>query len=78
MRIRFCARKIDAVYFFLLPTLVWYGEDKERENGRIYGVFCYGDTDNDEDYDVDFDFPESEITSFSVLLEKIAANGCLI
>nr|DAI26587.1 MAG TPA: hypothetical protein [Caudoviricetes sp.] len=31
MRIRFCARKIDAVCFFLLPTLVWYGEDKERD-----------------------------------------------
>ena len=51
-------------------NLVYY-----RGNGRIYGVFCYGDDDAGEVFIVDFDYPEEEITSFQVLLEKVAAKA---
>ena len=51
-------------------NLVYY-----RKNGRINGVFCYGDDDAGEDFIVDFDYPEEEITSFQVLLEKVAAKA---
>ena len=38
-------------------------------------MFCYGDDDAGEDFIVDFDYPEEEITSFQVLLEKVAAKA---
>lgn len=31
MRVKFCVREVNAKCFFLLPTLVWYGEDKEKD-----------------------------------------------
>lgn len=51
-------------------NLVYY-----REDGRIHGMFVYGDDDAGENFIVDFDYPEEEITSFQVLLEKVAAEA---
>ena len=42
-----------------------------RENGRINGVFCYGD----EDFVVDFDYPEEQITSFRTLLDLVSVKA---
>lgn len=46
-----------------------------RENGRINGVFCYGDDDAGEDFIVDFDYPEEQITSFRTLLDLVAVKA---
>ena len=46
-----------------------------RENGRINGVFCYGDDDAGEDFVVDFDYPEEQITSFRTLLDLVSVKA---
>ena len=46
-----------------------------RENGRINGVFCYGDDDAGEDFVVDFDYPEEKITSFRTLLDLVSVKA---